>query len=90
LTPREYNEFIVYWLPEMQDNPYNLIAFQGDDYTRLAALEITPKPDSLIRVFMAYKPLEQPIKIDEQALVPMSREGFTVVEWGGCRFKSIR
>ena len=21
LTPREYNEFIVYWLPKMQDNP---------------------------------------------------------------------
>ena len=21
LTPREYNEFIVYWLPRMQNNP---------------------------------------------------------------------
>ena len=33
LTPREYNEFIVYWLPRMQDNPWNLIAFQGKNYT---------------------------------------------------------
>ena len=30
LTPREYNEFIVYWLPKMQDNPYNLISFQSE------------------------------------------------------------
>ena len=28
LTPSEYNEFIVYWLPKMQGNPWNLITFQ--------------------------------------------------------------
>ena len=33
LTPREYNEFIVYWLSKMQHNAYNLIAFQGSEYT---------------------------------------------------------
>ena len=33
LTPREYNEFIVYWLPRMQGNAYNLISFQSDRYT---------------------------------------------------------
>jgi hypothetical protein len=83
LIPREYNEFIVYWLPKMQDNPYNLISFQGDAYTRLAALDISPRPDSLLRVFMAYKPLAQEMAVEEQVLVPMGREGFTVVEWGG-------
>ena len=36
LTPREYNEFIVYWLPKMQDNPYNLISFQSEAYTDAA------------------------------------------------------
>jgi hypothetical protein len=83
LTPREYNEFIVYWLPQMQDNPYNLIAFQGEAYTDLAHLAIEPAPDSLLRVFMAYKPLKQPITIVEQVLTPGVRKGFTVVEWGG-------
>ena len=29
LTRKEANEFIVYWLPQMQENPYNLIAFQS-------------------------------------------------------------
>ncbi|MBU3143847.1 hypothetical protein [Clostridium sp. CF012] len=25
LTPKEYNEFIVYWLPVMKENKYNLL-----------------------------------------------------------------
>ncbi len=83
LTPKEYNEFIVYWLPLMQDNKYNLIAFQGETYTENAELEITPAPDSVLRVFMAFKPLDKPIEIEEQQLSTFERHGFTVVEWGG-------
>ena len=83
LTPREYNEFIVYWLPRMQNNPYNLITFQGDIYTDNAQLTIKPEPDSLLRVFMVYQPLEKPIQILEQTLQPFTRTGFAAIEWGG-------
>ena len=83
LLPKEYNEFIVYWLPQMQDNPYNLITFQGDAYTNSAKLDITPTPDSVLRVFMTYKPLNEPISVPPQVFEPFSRSGFTVVEWGG-------
>ena len=83
LTPREYNEFIVYWLPQMQDNAYNLIAFQTDRYTASARLTIDPQPDSVLRVFMAWKPLDEPQEIAPQTFAPFAREGFTVVEWGG-------
>ncbi len=85
LIPREYNEFIVYWLPKMIDHPYYLISFQQEAYTEHAALEITPEPDSLLRVFMAFQPLEQAIDLPEQELEPFQRAGFTVVEWGGSR-----
>lgn len=85
LTPSEYNEFIVYWLPKMQDNPYNLITFQGETYTENAKLNITPEPDSILRVFMVYQPLENPILVEEPILQPMKRQGFAVVEWGGTR-----
>ena len=89
LTPREYNEFIVYWLPRMQENPYNLIAFQTTAYTDAAKLNITPTPDTVIRVFMAYKPLAEAITASDSPSFPPTpvtpvREGFTVVEWGGC------
>ena len=83
LTPKEYNEFIVYWYPKMKDNSYNLIHFADKQYTETAPLVITPKPDSILRVFMVFKPLEEKIKIQSQEIKSFTREGFTVVEWGG-------
>lgn len=84
LTPKEYNEFIVYWLPFMQDNPYNLISFQDEAYTNQARLKISPEPESILRIFMAYKPLDHYEAVEEQPLAGFRRNGFTVVEWGGC------
>lgn len=83
LTPKEYNEFIVYWYPILQKNPYNLIHFAWKEYTDSAKLTITPTPDSLLRVFMVYKPLQEKIDIPEQKLPTFERKGFSVVEWGG-------
>jgi hypothetical protein len=83
LTPREYNEFIVYWLPLMQGNNYNLITFQTTLYEESALLYVSPQPDSMLRVFMAYKPLDTAIEIDEQELTSFERNGFSVIEWGG-------
>ena len=87
LTPKEYNEFIVYWMPKMQENPYNLISFQSERYTDTAKLDIAPEPDSVLRVFMAWKPLSKPQTIEPQTFTPFARDGFTVVEWGGCEVK---
>ena len=83
LNRREANEFIVYWLPRMEQNPYNLIAYQSDTYTDHARLTVTPEPNSVLRVFMAWKPLESPAEIPAQDLPAFQRSGFTVVEWGG-------
>ncbi|BFT94155.1 MAG: hypothetical protein MNSN_06850 [Minisyncoccus archaeiphilus] len=83
MTPKEYNEFIVYWYPRMKNNPYNLIHFAGKEYVDSAPLNITPKPDSVLRVFMVYKPLNHKVDIVEQEIIPFERKGFTVVEWGG-------
>ena len=87
LTRREANEFIVYWLPRMEQNPYNLIAFQQEAYTEVAKLTVTPQPDSLLRVFMAWKPLERPVDIPAQILPAFERHGFALVEWGGAQIK---
>ena len=84
LTDKEANEFIIYWLPRMEGNPYNLISFQNELYTDSARLAIDPVPDSVLRVFMAWKGLTKPVDVEEQILEPFERTGFTVVEWGGC------
>ena len=87
LTRREANEFIVYWLPQMEQNPYNLITFQQEAYTETAPLTVTPQPDSILRVFMAWKPLSEPIASASQALPAFERHGFTLVEWGGAKVR---
>ena len=83
LTEKEANEFIIYWLPKMEHNPYNLISFQTEAYTDSAALTIDPAPDTLIRVFMAWQGLDQPVEVEPQTLTAPDRTGFTAVEWGG-------
>lgn len=83
LDSKQRNDFITFWLPQMQNNPYNLISFQSKAYTDSAVLEISPKPDSILRVFMAYKRLEQPISVPQQTVKPFVHKGFTVIEWGG-------
>ncbi len=85
LTPREYNEFIVFWLPFMQDNEYNVISFQYDRYTDNAVLSVTPDPDTVLRVFMAFYASDEYVDIPEQELTTTERKGFTVVEWGGTK-----
>ena len=83
LTEREANEFIIYWLPRMEVSEYNLISFQYEAYTENAELKISPAPDTLIRVFMAWTALEAPIEIEPLELSAPERVGFTAVEWGG-------
>ena len=84
LTPREYNEFIVWWLPQMQDNPYNLITFAWEDYDASAPLEISPVPDTTLRVFMVWQAADSFVDIPAPILpAAPERVGFTVIEWGG-------
>jgi hypothetical protein len=85
LNRREANEFILYWLPRLEANPYNFIHFAGADYEALAPLHIEPKPETMIRVMMLTKPLQAPIPVTPQDLTSLrkQRKGYTVVEWGG-------
>lgn len=87
LEPHEYNEFIVYWYPLMQNNLYNYIHFVGEEYTSSAPLTISPAPDSMLRVFMAYQALDEAIDVQPQSFEIFERTGFSVVEWGGTEIK---
>ena len=88
LIAKEYNEFIEFWLPRMQEKDYYFITFlPQDQFDRLAPLEVSPRPDTVIRVFMDYEGLENPIEVQPQELFTPERNGFTVVEWGGALHK---
>ena len=84
LNEREAEEFIVYWLPQMENNKYNLIRFETkEEQDKSMPLNITPTPDTVIRVMMDWKAIKQPIDIPEQELTTPERIWFTVVEWWG-------
>ena len=87
LSPREAQEMIIYWLPQMQDNAYNVISFQTNAYTDGARLDVTPTPDTVIRVFMAWYGTDAPVDLPAQTLTAPERTGFTLVEWGGTKVK---
>ena len=87
LTEQEANEFIIYWLPRMEENAWNLISFQTTAYTDSAVLTIDPVPDTLIRVFMAWQGLDQPVEVAPQTFTAPERAGFTAVDWGGAEGK---
>lgn len=83
LNTKEKSDFIMFWYPKLQGYSYVQITFAGKDYTDLAKLDINPKPDSLLRVFMVAKPLTEYREIPEQKLQKFERKWFSVVEWGG-------
>ena len=91
LNEREANEFVIYWLPRLESNRYNYIRFQTyEEIESNMRLKITPVPDTLIRVMMEFKPLNQKIEVTEQVLTPASpRVGFVAVEWGGTEIISV-
>lgn len=92
LNDREANEFIVYWLPKLESNAYNLISFDISEYEKDYQLKTEPVADNTLRVFMTFKGLEAPVEIKEQNLNEIrgdfEREGLTVVEWGGSELGS--
>ena len=88
LNEREANEFIVYWLPILESSKYNFIRFESMEViNREMPLEVTPVPDTMIRVLMEYKPLNEKIEVLVQKLIPQERHGYSVIEWGGTLLK---
>lgn len=84
LNAKETEEFIIYWLPKLQNNPYNFINFASlEEIEEYMPLDFSVEPDSLIRILMRYTPLDEYIEVNEQQLSTPKRTGFVAVEWGG-------
>ncbi len=84
LNYKERQEFIIYWLPILQNNKYNYIYFETN-VNDIYPISVNPKPDTEIRILMEYLPLKDKMQVPEQELCKVQRQGFTLVEWGGTR-----
>lgn len=87
LNNQETNDFIQYWLPILERNKYNFIYFLvNEECNEIATLNVNPKPETTIRIYMEFYGLENYTRINEQKLPKTERKGFTIVEWGGADF----
>ena len=86
LNDKESTDFITYWLPVLLKNKLSLCSFQGEKFFNNFKLNINPKPDTMIRIFLSIKKINSPINIKEQKLEKKERKGYTVIEWGGSDF----
>lgn len=88
LNNKEKNEFIMYWLPILEKNKHNLVYFElTEELQNKNKLIITPKPDTLIRIRMHVKKIDNKQTIKEQKLSKQERIGYTAIEWGGVIYK---
>jgi hypothetical protein len=84
LNDRERTDFVTYWLPALEKNPHSLVQFlSADEYDRYAEMSVTPKPDSVSRLFMVFQQVKAPLKVGSPTLPQRERRGFSVIEWGG-------
>ncbi|MCA1965724.1 MAG: carboxypeptidase-like regulatory domain-containing protein [Flavobacterium sp.] len=84
LNNQETNDFIQYWLPVLERNKYNFIHFLiNEKCSEIATLNVNPKPETSIRIYVEFYGLENFKNINEQQLPKTNRRGFTLVEWGG-------
>lgn len=84
LNDNESQELGRYWKTKLKSSPYYFVGLIDEkEIDKLEPIEITPKPDTLIRMRFYFVPTSQlqPVRIPE--LHPTERKGFTAVEWGG-------
>lgn len=84
MNEKETADFMEFWEEKLMVKPYVFVTLvPQSQFNQMAPLTVEPKPDTVIRVFMDYTPLDKPITVQPQRITTPERKGFTVVEWGG-------
>jgi hypothetical protein len=84
LNSDEARDFREYWLEALQAGKYYTIKMiDNDTLNDRLGLNISPKPDHLLRVLLHFEPTDHMIKLKEPVTEKFVRTGFVAVEWGG-------
>jgi len=86
----ESADFITYWYPRMIKNDKNHIHFLfNESCNAYAELSITPQPDHIFRLGMLWCEAKSDFVPEMQIIPSFTRNGFTIVEWGGSEMERI-
>lgn len=84
LNTKEARQFKEYWLANLDKSKlYEIKLFSHDFLTKNMTLNITPKPDIVVRVIFNFKTIDKAYYLQEPSIETPSRVGFHVLEWGG-------
>ncbi|MCK5027539.1 MAG: hypothetical protein KAS07_03910 [Candidatus Pacebacteria bacterium] len=84
LNEKETEQFVEYWMEELpRSKYYEVKLFDREFVDENMTLSIDPAPDTVIRLLFYFKPVEEKNCLQEPTIVIPTRDGFTVVEWGG-------
>lgn len=84
LNAKETKEFKMYWLQALPRSPYYFIGLIPQEELNInEPLTITPKEDTMIRVRLYFEALDKPKSVEAPHVQTPTRNGFTVVDWGG-------
>jgi hypothetical protein len=92
LSSTESQDFITYWYPAMSKNEQNYIHFLWNDtYDEYAHITVNPKPDQMFRVYMIWTNAADlnGLQPTPQSIPSFTRNGFTLVEWGGTQLNEL-
>jgi len=88
LNNKEISDFKEYWTPKIsaERTEYVFLTFLiNREVDQIASLEFSKEPNSMLRIFMLYKPLDEKIDTKSLEIERLNRKGLTVVEWGGAK-----
>lgn len=84
LNKKESQEFSTYWIKALPYAKYYKIAIIPQSFLdSQVPLLISPRPDSVLRISVAFQPLDSSVSITKPNFSNFTRKGFTVVEWAG-------
>ena len=85
LNDKDRNEFIISWLPVLTKNEKSIVYFElTEDRDNENKINISPKPDSILRFIMHVKKVDKkPHDFVQQKLSHFNRKGFSVIECSG-------
>lgn len=90
LNAKEQTDFITFWGPRIQQNPFARIEFLVDEqYDVIGKLNVVPQPDNIRRVYILFQgsdEFDSNLECVQVEIESLSRNGFTVIEWGGTEF----
>lgn len=94
----EINDFIAYWIPVLWQHRYLKLYF-ALEYQRKngpqtnanglllrewGGIEAHPTPEGLFRIVLLFQPVEKSYPIPRQTLLPLKRQGISVLELNAC------